>query len=348
MRRSVSVVVIDRANLGRLQPLLEELRKSDLFDLSVVCGGSTLASGVADSLESQGYKVHRVSHVVSGGTLHETSLGIGLGTLAYSQAFKSLASDFVILIGDRSEALAATTAAAHCGSQIVHLQGGEKSSTLDQKYRWAITALSDWHVPATGKAGQALLNAGVNGSRIIAVGCPSSDIARQMEGIRHSGEILVTYHPNTCHPETARAEADELFSALPAVRPILLLATNRDAGGEAIVAAAKYHLDTYPVSLPPIEFARRLAGCACAVGNSSGFIRDSGFYGTPTINVGDRQEGRECGPNVMHVKCERSAIANAIAWQIDHGHYKPSDIYGDGHVSERIVAALANLGRAAA
>jgi len=342
MRRSVSVVVIDRANLGRLQPLLEEFRKSDLFDLSVVCGGSTLVSGVADSLESQGYKVHRVSHVVSGDGLHETALSVGLGEILYSHAFNALRPDYTVLIGDRSEAFAAATAARYSGSQLVHLQGGETSSTNDQWHRWCISFMSHWHVPATPEAANALMRAGISRENILAVGCPSVDL---VQAAPQTGEVLACLHANTLHCETSRQEAEEFFAAVPSGATVL--STNGDAGRDAIVDVCRAY-GFVQVSLTPEEFSRRLAGCAVAVGNSSGFVRDSAHTGAPVVLVGDRQDGRECGDNVMRVVCERQAIRDAIEWQISHGRYPASDLYGKPGISERIVAALANLGRAAA
>lgn len=344
MRRSVSVVVIDRANLGRLQPLLEEFRRTDLFDLSVVCGGSTLASGVADSLESQGYKVHRVSHVVSGDRLHETALSVGLGTILFSHAFDALRPDYTVLIGDRSEAFAAATAARYSGSsQLVHLQGGEMSSTNDHWHRWGISYMSHWHVPATQVAANHLMvRASIPWSRILTIGCPSADL---VQAAPQTGEILACLHPNTLHCETSRQEAEEFFAAVPSGATVL--STNGDAGRDAIVDVCRAY-GFVQVSLTPEEFSRRLAGCAVAVGNSSGFVRDSAHTGAPVVLVGDRQDGRESGPNVMRVPCERTAIREAIEWQMAHGRYEPSTLYGSGRVSERIVAALANLGRAAA
>jgi UDP-N-acetylglucosamine 2-epimerase len=36
-------------------------------------------------------------------------------------------------------------------------------------------------------------------------------------------------------------------------------------------------------------------------------------------------------------------IAATVRKQLEHGRYAPSKLYGDGHVSERIAAAIANL-----
>jgi len=61
------------------------------------------------------------------------------------------------------------------------------------------------------------------------------------------------------------------------------------------------------------------------------------------VLVGDRQRGRECADNVMHVPCESEAILDAIRKQFNHGRYEPSTLYGDGQVTERFIKALEAL-----
>jgi UDP-N-acetylglucosamine 2-epimerase len=88
---------------------------------------------------------------------------------------------------------------------------------------------------------------------------------------------------------------------------------------------------------------RALSNASCAVGNSSSFVRDAGYFGTPVVLVGARQNGREMDEHVMPVMLNRDEISLAIRSQLGHGRYRPSMLYGDGHVSERISEALAQL-----
>lgn len=347
------MVVVDRANWGRLEPLAAAIQASNAFMLDIITTGN---------VQCEGYAVRHAWYASAEDSLYSTARTIGLGVLAFAEKLfpdrGEQRPDIVIIIGDRREALAAAIAAAHCGVKLVHLQGGETSSTLDQKYRWAITAMADYHVPATDLACHQLTSSyGVvpRPRDILTTGCPSSDLAREVieellcqqnvhlyKGYNRDGECLACYHPNTCHPETAAAEAEAFFSALPKDRPVTVLSTNPDAGRGPIVEAAKRY--GYAMhNLEPREFARRMATCAIAVGNSSGFVRDSGFYGTPVVLVGDRQNGRERGENVMQVACLKGEIEAGIAWQLEHGPYPPSDLYGDGHVCERIVEALKGI-----
>jgi UDP-N-acetylglucosamine 2-epimerase len=84
-----------------------------------------------------------------------------------------------------------------------------------------------------------------------------------------------------------------------------------------------------------------MARTAALVGNSSSAIREGAFIGTPAVNVGPRQEGRDRGSNVVDVDYDAGQIADAIRSQTAHGRYEMEPIYGDGHAGERIADVLA-------
>jgi UDP-N-acetylglucosamine 2-epimerase len=63
--------------------------------------------------------------------------------------------------------------------------------------------------------------------------------------------------------------------------------------------------------------------------------------GTPTINIGSRQQGRERGANTIDVTYERSAILAAIQRAVKGGRCKSDPLYGDGNSGARIADLLA-------
>jgi UDP-N-acetylglucosamine 2-epimerase len=202
---------------------------------------------------------------------------------------------------------------------------------------------------------------------ILGVGCPSSDIARGLppdlpaEAINASGSgayidpqqpfQLVIFHPTTTEYGGEHAQMRELLLALEAVRmPTLLLWPNIDAGSDQISKAIRVFRDQAApdwlrtvTNLKPDDYLQVLASAACAIGNSSSFVRDASYFGTPVVLVGDRQEGRETDVHVRRVRPDSTAIARAIRQQHRHGRYAPSTLYGDGHVSERIAEALVRV-----
>jgi UDP-N-acetylglucosamine 2-epimerase len=93
-------------------------------------------------------------------------------------------------------------------------------------------------------------------------------------------------------------------------------------------------------SLPPSRFLRLLTQAACLIGNSSAGIREASYLGVPVVNIGTRQHGRERGPNVIDVPHDAVKIANALSWQIAHGPYPSSSLYGKGNAGQRIAEVL--------
>jgi UDP-N-acetylglucosamine 2-epimerase len=93
----------------------------------------------------------------------------------------------------------------------------------------------------------------------------------------------------------------------------------------------------------PDDYLKVLANASCAVGNSSSFVRDASYFGTPVVLVGDRQAGRERGAHVTPVRPVQEEISRAIQSQLAHGRYAPSALYGDGHVSPRVANSVATL-----
>jgi UDP-N-acetylglucosamine 2-epimerase len=77
------------------------------------------------------------------------------------------------------------------------------------------------------------------------------------------------------------------------------------------------------------------------VGNSSAALREGAFLGTPAVTVGTRQNGRECGHNVVHVPHDPAEIADAVRDQIRHGRYEPDLLFGDGSAGRKIAEILA-------
>ena len=90
------------------------------------------------------------------------------------------------------------------------------------------------------------------------------------------------------------------------------------------------------------DYARVLANAACMIGNSSSGIREGSFLGSPYVNLGSRQNGREKDVNVTDVPHDVDAIVAAVEAQVAHGRYPGSKLYGDGKAGERIAGILAD------
>lgn len=371
-RRKVCVTLVDRANYGRLKPVMEALREHPAIDLQVVVGGTMVLErfgGSARVLEQDGFTIEgRVYMELEGSTPATMAKSVGLAIMEFTNEYQRLQPDVVVLIGDRYEALGAAIAAAYMNLTLVHLQGGEVSGSIDESARHAISKFAHYHVPSTDRAAEYLIRMGETPESILTVGCPSSDIARELDRtlpedyLNHVGNgaqisldhpfLLSVFHPTTTEFGSASDQMQALLHALDQVRyPTVMLWPNIDAGSNHISKTIRRFRDQNAThcwlrmvtNFDPETYQKLLAKAACLVGNSSSFVRDAGYFGTPVVLVGDRQAGRERDAHVVPVAAEADAIARALRQQLEHGRYAPSTLYGDGHVAPRVADAIAQL-----
>jgi len=369
--RKVCVVLVDRANYGRLKPVMRSIQQHPDLELQVLCAGTMVLERFdqpVNVVRRDGFPVDGEMYVeLEGSTPTSMAKSVGFGTVEFASEFRRLDPDIVLLIGDRYEALGAVIAAAYMNLCIVHVQGGEVSGSIDESARHAITKFSHFHVPSTERAAEYLVRMGEREDTILTIGCPSSDIARDLErsfdpGLlndRGSGAmidlnkpyILVVFHPTTTEYGGERRQMESLLCALGRVScQTVLLWPNIDAGSDHISKAIRVLRDKRSapwlrtlINLRPEDYLRVLGAASCAVGNSSSFVRDASFFGTPVVLVGNRQAGREFDAHVTPVAVETSAIEDAVRAQLGRGRYSPSRLYGDGHVAPRVAEAVARL-----
>jgi UDP-hydrolysing UDP-N-acetyl-D-glucosamine 2-epimerase len=369
--RKICVVLVDRANYGRLKPVMQAIAARPELTLQTLAAGTMVLERFhlpVQVVKDDGFQPDGEVYIELEGSVPTTmAKSIGFGVVEFASEFQRLKPDVVLLIGDRYEALAAAIAAAYMNICIVHLQGGEVSGSIDESARHAISKFAHFHFPSTRRSAEYLTRMGEAPNTILGIGCPSSDIAHGLDRslaasiINRQGSgvpidvsrpfLLMLFHPTTTEYGGERRQMEELLQALGTLHTqTVLLWPNIDAGADHISKAIRVFRDRARptwlrclTNLSPEAYLKVLANTACAVGNSSSFVRDASYFGTPVVLVGNRQDGREIDAHVTPVPPLRDAIVAALKRQLAHGRYAPSSLYGDGHVSPRIAEALVKL-----
>jgi UDP-hydrolysing UDP-N-acetyl-D-glucosamine 2-epimerase len=351
--------------------VMQAIKVHPELELQIVAAGTMLLERFRQPVEivrKDGFDVNGEIYIeLEGSTPGTMAKSVGFGIIEFGAEYQRLKPDIVLIIGDRYEALAAVIAAAYMNICVAHVQGGEVSGSIDESARHAMTKFAHFHFPSTQRSAAYLIRMGESPETILSVGCPGSDIARQLnrtlqpEMVNAGGSgvlidvlqpfLLVVFHPTTTEFGGERAQMEELLHALDSVKiQTILLWPNIDAGADHISKAIRIFRDRHnPVwlriltNLNPEVYMTLLANTVCAVGNSSSFVRDATYFGTPVVLVGNRQAGREVEQHLTSAPPLRSELIAAINCQLAHGRYPPSSLYGDGHVSKRIADALAGL-----
>lgn len=370
-KRKVLVLLVDRANYGRLKPVMRAIQRHPTLSLQLLAAGTMVLERFAlpvEEVRKDGFPVDgEVFIELEGSTLLTMAKSVGFATIEFASEFHRLKPDVVVVIGDRYEALAATLAAAYMNLCVLHIQGGEVSGSIDESCRHAISKFAHYHFPSTKRSAEYLVRMGERPETILGVGCPSSDLALRLdrsllpEVINAKGGgayidpskpfLLTVFHPTTTQYGSEGEETHQLLLALGDLQmPTILLWPNIDAGSDHVSKVIRVFRDHRApdwlrtlTNLTPENYLKVLASAACAIGNSSSFVRDASFLGTPVVLVGARQDGRETDLHVTRVAPVAADITDAVMAQLQHGPYARSQLYGDGHVSERIAEILAVL-----
>ena len=98
--------------------------------------------------------------------------------------------------------------------------------------------------------------------------------------------------------------------------------------------------------VPRPAFLGLMRDAAVMVGNSSSGIIEAASFGTPVIDVGERQLGRERGGNVRNVPFSREKLVAALSAVWNGGRprrWRGKNVYGGGGAGKRIADALARV-----
>lgn len=372
--RKVCVVVHSRANYGRIKTVLRAIEEHPDLSLQLIVGSSALLhryGSAIDIIRRDGFKEVAVVHsIIEGETPITMAKSTGLAIIELATHFGNIKPDVVLTVADRFETLSTAVAASYMNIPLAHTQGGEVTGSIDESVRHAITKLAHIHFPATARAREYLLRMGEHQDTVFLTGCPSIDLLVESDldlpkdifdrykgtGAQLSPDkpyVLVLQHPVTTEYGSG---LEQINATLSAVHPlasegmqIVWLWPNVDAGSDDVAKGIRVFRETKDATnmhffrnFSPEDYARLLAHARCIIGNSSSGLREGAFLGTPCVNIGTRQAGRERAENVVDVPYEAASIGAAIRSQIGHGRYPRSDLVGDGTAGQQIAEALAS------
>jgi len=232
--------------------------------------------------------------------------------------------DLVLVRGDRYELLGPAMITAYSSIPIAHIEGGDLSGAIDNKVRHAITQLADIHFATNKESFARLINAGTDPTWTFDFGSLDVEYAKSVSVGPRKNHIVICYHP-------LKGENPEIIEK--AVRgvtnsKIILIKSNKDSG--SVYGKEEYSSD---------EYIKLIAEARCLIGNSSSFIKEASIFGTPVINIGDRQKNRLKPENVIDCPLEEEQIKRVLKIQLDK-KYKPSYIYYKPNTSKKITEKI--------
>lgn len=362
-RRRVAVVTGTRAEYGALQSTLAAIAAHPRLELQLVVGGMHLLpkfGRTVAQIAADGWPIAaRVPMQTGRDDPLDQARGLARGVAGMAEFFHKSGTDIVVVLGDRIEAMAGALAAVTSGRILAHIHGGDVAAgDFDESLRHAITKLAHVHLTATRQSQRRVLRLGESPQRVYCVGAPGLDRLRELRGEQPRRRqrcrcALVVQHAYGRPAAVEQAVATRILRAVAdAGLRRLIIYPNSDRGHRGVVRAIEQHRRSSPPgqarvfrSLPRDEYLRLLLRAEVLIGNSSSGIIEAPFAGTPAVDVGQRQRGRQAGgPGVFHAAESAVAIRAALRAALRWRRRRPArSVYGDGWAGERIARILARI-----
>ena len=350
--KKVAYLTGTRAEFGLMKLILEAIEAEKNMSLILMATGMHLMDEFGYTIQEVDKKfkaVKVIEAVFEKDDRRSMAKFVANCTQGAVKALIELKADAVLVLGDRGEQLAMAVAAAYLNIPLIHLHGGEETTTVDDKSRHAISQLADWHLPASKKARQKLIKMGVNKKKIVVVGAPGLDQTRQMKPAEKRDLIVVLQHADENESKASKQIKETLQAVIKIKLPIKIIYPNADAGGRAIIKVIEEYAEKYPKTIKTYkniareQFLKLLSQARVLVGNSSAGLIESPSLGLPVVNVGPRQKGRERTKNVVDANYKARAIEKAVRKALGMRLKNLKNPYGDGQTADRVIKFLKKI-----
>lgn len=366
--RNIGVVTTARSDYGIYRPVLDAIARSSMLDYGLFVSGAHLSEKYGMTIreiEAADRPVWaRIPMLEDSDTDASVARAMGRGVSGFADALADRRPDMLLVLGDRFDMFAAVAASVPLNLPVAHIHGGEITfGAIDEVFRHAITKMAHLHFPATEEYAARIRQMGEEDWRITVSGAPSLD--NLTTGDLHGAEelqakfgipfspppVVVTLHSSTRGLKSTRDDCAAMLDALRTIedRAIIFTAPNADPGGLEIRAQIATFVaeraNAHSIeSFGSAYYLSALGASAAVIGNSSSGLIETPSFKLPTVNIGDRQDGRTRARNVIDVPPHRTAIADAIRRALDPAFRDSlSDLvnpYGDGNAANRIVGVL--------
>lgn len=350
-----------RSEYGIMKRVIRELVADKTYEVSIVATGMHYLHKYGDTINE--IRRDALAPIIDAPCYVEVERGkekdfvLLIDTLY--KVFEEHPFDVIYLIGDRLEAYGAALAAHFHKIPVAHFAGGQLTNgAVDNIYRYNISNLATLHFVTNTFAKQRLLQCPIIVcNNVYHVGSSAIDsIKEYLQHPKEANEIdnrlgrgnyaLMTFHSET-KGVIAKNTIPEVMDR--AIRTILeggvkLLITypNNDDGSEDIIKVIENWQNNPDVivrkNLGSEYYYTAVDNALFVIGNSSSGIIEIPYFQKYTINIGERQAGRNAPASVISLPDDCEQVMCTLNKLLDNPVCKlPQDfIYGRGDSVEQI------------
>jgi UDP-N-acetylglucosamine 2-epimerase (non-hydrolysing)/GDP/UDP-N,N'-diacetylbacillosamine 2-epimerase (hydrolysing) len=363
--RNICAVTGSRADYGLLLPVLRGIQRHPALELQLVVGGSHLEhrfGHTVDTIRNDGFHIDvSIPLSLDGDDNLTVSRALARMTEGMAEALDRLRPDLLLVLGDRYEILGAVQAALIARVPVAHIAGGDLTEgAFDDAIRHAISKMAHLHFVTNAQAAERVRQLGEDDARVYLTGSPGidqllstprlsrSDLEQRLGMSLRGRNLAITFHPPTLDTNDAAIQVEQLLLALQDLgndTGLIFTGSNADPSGQTVNAlvtnfVAKHQNSVQLLSLGQQAYYSLLETADAVVGNSSSGLYEAPSFAIPTVNIGDRQQGRLKAESVIDCPPEAAAIRQAIERACAMDCSGVQNPYGDGRATERILSVL--------
>ena len=330
MKKNICVITGTRAEYGLLKSIITAINNNNDFELLLFVTGSHLEKKFGytyKDIENDGFSINEkinmnLSDDSSNGVLQSMSKEMSI----LSDKIQKYKIDLILILGDRYEMLIAATTALIFNIPILHLFGGDiTEGAYDDNIRNSITTMADLHLVTSLSALENVKRITNNSNNVYLCGNPGlseiynfnpyleNEFYKKLSIKKEKNLILIVYHPETkLNKNDNIIIFDNLLANLIKIKDFentnfVFIHSNADNNNNFLFDKINKYCDKYDnfysfISLNRIMYLNLINYCDLFVGNSSSGIYEVPFFKKISINIGDRQKGRERANTVIDIE----------------------------------------------
>lgn len=342
-KKKILFVTSTRADFGKLKSLIKVTKSYNQFEVLVAVTGMHMLKKFGNTYrEVTKLFKSNVIKFENQNTDDKLEMILFKTVKRFSKIVDREKPDLIIIHGDRVEALACATVGALNHILTGHVEGGEISGTIDDSIRHSITKLSHIHFVGTKSAEKRVLKMGEKKKNIFKIGSPDSDIilnkklpslltVKKRYDIKFDKYSIILWHPVTSQINSLESDTRKVINFCKSLNNnYVLIYPNNDPGSSKILNiynSLKQKKFKLLRSLRFEHFLTLLKNANFIIGNSSAAIYEAPLFGTPAINIGNRQHKRFNSKTIKNFeipKLNQNKLRNYLR------NYKPRIRYTHG------------------
>lgn len=369
--KNICFITGSRAEYGLLKRLMFLTKKEKDLKMQLIVSCMHLSGKFGNTfreIKNDGFKINYKADLrIKNSKVDDICKYVGRGVQHFSNAYKKLNPDYIVLLGDRFETFSAATAALIHNIPIIHIHGGELTESLiDDAFRHSITKMSSYHFVANKIYKKRVIQLGEDPKKVFNVGglgvdnikntslLSKKEIEKKLKIKFLKKNLIVTFHPETLTVKKTQKDIKIILKELSKLKDtcIIFTSSNADTNGDYINFQIKKFVKSksnsyFFYSLGSKNYYSCLKYVDAVIGNSSSGLAEVPSFNKYTLNLGNRQDGRLKAESVIDSEIDGEKIKENLKIiykkNLKTKLKKVINPYGNGDASKKIFKIMSKL-----